>query len=148
MAEQKIDYQTLKKDFLIVNGTVGLAFFLMVFFVLLQQIEIMPSFPCLFHEIVRMYCPGCGGTRAAKALLKGDVLSSLWCNPSLLIGILLASYYEIGVIVTLIKKNGKKYYIAKGWPAYVFVAFVILFAIVRDVLLVVCKFDMLGDFIS
>jgi len=28
--------------------------------------------PCVFHEITGMYCPGCGATRAATALLNMD----------------------------------------------------------------------------
>ncbi|MBQ2106068.1 MAG: DUF2752 domain-containing protein, partial [Lachnospiraceae bacterium] len=28
--------------------------------------------PCVVQELTGLYCPGCGGTRALKALLKGD----------------------------------------------------------------------------
>ena len=39
--------------------------------------------PCVFHKWTGYYCPGCGGTRAVKALLRGDVIGSffyhLWC---------------------------------------------------------------------
>lgn len=145
--EQPIHYDVLKRDFFIVNITVGIALLIMAASVFLQQVGILPSFPCLFHEIMQMYCPGCGGTRAARELLKGHILRSLWCNPALLIGILLVMYYEIGVILTLVKKNGKKYYIAKGWPAYGYVIFVFAFAILRNVLLLVFRIDMLHDFI-
>ena len=37
--------------------------------------------PCLFHMITGLYCPGCGGTRAALALLRGQVVKSLLYNP-------------------------------------------------------------------
>lgn len=37
--------------------------------------------PCLFHIITGLYCPGCGGTRAAAALLRGQILKSLVYNP-------------------------------------------------------------------
>lgn len=42
--------------------------------------------PCLFHEITGLYCPGCGGTRALKALLKGEFLLSFLYHPFVLYG--------------------------------------------------------------
>lgn len=38
--------------------------------------------PCVFHEVTGLYCPGCGGTRAVKALLSGSLAGSLWYNPT------------------------------------------------------------------
>ena len=37
--------------------------------------------PCLFHTLTGLYCPGCGGTRAAEALLRGDIISSILLHP-------------------------------------------------------------------
>lgn len=39
------------------------------------------SFPCLFHTLTGAYCPGCGGTRAVKSLLKGKILLSALYHP-------------------------------------------------------------------
>ena len=39
------------------------------------------GFPCLFHFITGLYCPGCGGTRAVRALLQGDVVKSFCYHP-------------------------------------------------------------------
>ncbi len=36
---------------------------------------------CTFHELTGLACPTCGTTRAALALLEGDVLTALWINP-------------------------------------------------------------------
>lgn len=38
-------------------------------------------YPCLFHQISGLYCPGCGGTRAVKALLEGNFLGCLFYHP-------------------------------------------------------------------
>ena len=38
-------------------------------------------FPCLFHTLTGVYCPGCGGTRAAAALLQGKLLQSFYYHP-------------------------------------------------------------------
>lgn len=39
------------------------------------------QFPCIFHMLTGYYCPGCGGTRALKALLHGQILQSLYYHP-------------------------------------------------------------------
>lgn len=50
-----------------------------LYFLLLQNYE--QYFECLFWKIWGIYCPGCGGTRAIKALLKGQFLLALWYHP-------------------------------------------------------------------
>ena len=82
------------------------------------------------------------------ALLRGQVFLSLYDNPALLTGIILIFCYEVGVAFTLYKRNGKKYYIAKGWPVYVYLAIVFGFAVLRNIFLVFFHFDMLHDFIK
>ncbi len=43
---------------------------------------------CIFHELTGLYCPGCGGTRAFFALLKGDLVRSLLFHPVVAYGYL------------------------------------------------------------
>ena len=31
------------------------------------------GFPCLFHLLTGLYCPGCGGTRAVRAMMAGNL---------------------------------------------------------------------------
>lgn len=40
--------------------------------------EVLPG--CLFHRLTGISCPGCGGTRAFKALLEGHVWEALCYN--------------------------------------------------------------------
>ncbi len=37
--------------------------------------------PCVFHQATGLYCPGCGMTRAALALLQGEVPQAFRFNP-------------------------------------------------------------------
>ena len=41
--------------------------------------RLFPS--CMIRRIWGIYCPGCGGTRAIAALLRGDFLTSFVCHP-------------------------------------------------------------------
>lgn len=42
------------------------------------------SVSCIFLKLFGFYCPGCGGTRAVKALFHGHFLASLWYHPLVL----------------------------------------------------------------
>lgn len=48
------------------------------------------GFPCLFHFLTGFYCPGCGGTRAVRALLRGDVVKSFCYHPFVLYAVIAA----------------------------------------------------------
>lgn len=39
---------------------------------------------CVFHSLTGLYCPGCGGTRAVRSLLKGDFRMSFQYHPLVL----------------------------------------------------------------
>jgi hypothetical protein len=57
----------------------------------LRQVDLgLPPrfFPsCLFHEVTGLHCPGCGNTRAAQALLHGDVAEAFRQNAYTLIAL-------------------------------------------------------------
>jgi len=40
--------------------------------------------PCVFHLLTGLYCPGCGGTRAVRYLLKGQLRNSIQYHPLVL----------------------------------------------------------------
>ena len=39
------------------------------------------GFPCVFQLLTGLYCPGCGGTRAVKYLLRGNIRMSIQYHP-------------------------------------------------------------------
>lgn len=41
-------------------------------------------YPCVFHRLSGLYCPGCGGTRAVKALLDGQFIACFLYHPFVL----------------------------------------------------------------
>lgn len=136
---------TLLRDFFIINIACGVAAFMMFAVMILQRIHIIPSIPCGLVYLFHIYCPGCGGTRALFAMLHGHFLKSLYYNPAVVLGAALILYYEVAVIVTLIKNNGKTYYYRKSTLVYIYLVIVFGYAIVRDILLFVPGIDMLGD---
>lgn len=135
----------LLRDFLIVNLVCGIAAFMMLLVMLLQRIHVLPAIPCGLMVLFHIYCPGCGGTRALYSMLQGRFLESLFYNPAVLLGTLLIIYYEVSVIITLVKDNGKIYYYRKPGLIYVYLAVVFGYAVIRDVLLFIPGIDLLGD---
>lgn len=41
----------------------------------------LPKIPCFFSNVLGIYCPGCGGTRAVYALVHGELLKAVWYHP-------------------------------------------------------------------
>ena len=138
-----INRKTLKRDFIIVNIS-GISGIIVLFMgMLLKEWRYIPEYQCAFLKTTHMYCPGCGGTRAVFSLLAGNVIKSLCYNPAVVLGALLVLYYEITVIMTICSKKGRVYYCRSPWPVYIYVLIVLIFAVVRDVLLVVFGIDLL-----
>lgn len=42
---------------------------------------------CTFHQVTGLLCPGCGGTRAAHALVNGRFTEALRCNAAAVLGV-------------------------------------------------------------
>ncbi|MBR1866756.1 MAG: DUF2752 domain-containing protein [Lachnospiraceae bacterium] len=142
-----MNYKNLKRDFLLVNMVSALALGVLLCVICLQQSGILPHIPCGVHDILHVYCPGCGGTRALSSLLQGKVICSLYYNPAIVLGILLIAYYEVGVLLTLYRRNGRRYYERKGWLVYGYLLILVLYSVGRDVLLFM-GYDLIGDFLN
>ena len=63
------------------------------------------TLPCLIHKWTGYYCPGCGGTRAVKALLRGDVIGSFFYHPVVLYGAVLYGWYMLSHTVEYLSKG-------------------------------------------
>ncbi len=108
----------------------------------------IPFSNCAFHDILHLYCPGCGGTRAVNALLSFRFMDSFLANPIILYMAVTAIYYYIvGFYSFFIKKDGKIYDRLPDYFIWIALGIVVVFFLLRNVLLVFWKIDYLGDFI-
>lgn len=87
----------IKPDSLYVCGLalLGIAAFLAVFLKLTGIKADRFVLPCLFQSVTGLYCPGCGGTRAAAALFRGEIRESLHYHPLVLYGTVLYGFYML-----------------------------------------------------
>lgn len=128
------------------HGALALLFALMIPTVLLA-----PRLPhrCPFQLLFRIYCPGCGGTRALEALLCGDVLRSFLLNPPLWLLLTLLVFGEVSSLTVLLSRNtsllkARPYRIVRNALLLLFALGTVLHFLVRNVLLFY-GFDPLGD---
>lgn len=103
---------------------------------------------CAIHDVFHIYCPGCGGTRAVYSLLRLRIWESFMEHPMVLFTALILADYYIGAIITLIRKNGKRYYYLRVWFCYVALGLVIVNFVVRNFLLICVHYDYMGDLIE
>ena len=99
---------------------------------------------CPLHDYLHLYCPGCGGTRAMVALIRGQLWHSLRCNPLsayLAAGFL---YFDATALYRIIKSKTPVLRIPL-WYWWVLLALAALSFIARNVLLVFFGVDYLGD---
>lgn len=57
--------------------------------------DFLPEVPCFFSEVLGIYCPGCGGSRAFRALVQGRFLLALWFHPVVPYGVLMAGGFML-----------------------------------------------------
>ena len=143
--------KTMKKQSTRLNITSVLhiaGIFTVAFFVL--AVNLTEGLPyqvgdCLVRDMTGIYCPGCGGTRAVFALLRGDLIASFLYYPTLLLTILLTLYWDSILVISLIKKNEKINRLAPWW-IWLFIPFLILIQwAVRNILFFTSGYDPLGD---
>ena len=105
---------------------------------------------CPFEALLHLYCPGCGGSRAVRALLSLDVGASLAANPTVAALVLALLVYDGIAVCSLVRGSDEIYRTAlcrrlRKITVFVVAAVFIGQFLVRNVLLVAWQIDPLGD---
>ena len=88
----------------IISICVILVFFLILYCLNIDIFHI--NLPCQIYSATGFYCPGCGGTRAFKYLLQGDILKSLKYHPFVIYAVGMGSVYMILNTISLLRGKG------------------------------------------
>lgn len=117
---------------LYIIGLIGISCFV-IFLLILRAFNISIldiHIPCVILEKTGYYCPGCGGTRAVKALVNGDILNSLRYHSVVLYIVVVGGLFMILNTISLIFKKDfsgmriKSFYLLLI-PAIIFIQFII-----------------------
>jgi len=92
---------------LYIIGLIGISLILIFLLILnIYNINILDiNVPCKLLEKTGYYCPGCGGTRAVKALIKGDIIGSIKYHPVIIYIVFVFSLFMILNTISLIFKK-------------------------------------------
>ena len=113
----------------------GIIFLIVVVGVLVILFNIiLPNYEvptCMWNKLLGIYCPGCGGTRSFIALMKGEILLSLWYHPLVI--------YSVAIYGAFMISHGfakiTKYRYIKGIPFYPWYLYLAIFIIVINVII-------------
>ncbi len=111
---------------------------LIMFYIIYVLIGKPPIFNCWIYENFGIYCPGCGCTRALINLFQGNIIKSLYYNPTVLYAVIVLIIYLVGnTIAKVLKKDSK--YILKYTPILIYVGIFILIGtcIVKNLLKII-----------
>ncbi len=64
-------------------------------------------FHCVLHDLLHLYCPFCGGTRAFLALLRLDLSKALRLNGAVLLAVPVCLLLEVRALILLCRKSSK-----------------------------------------
>lgn len=101
---------------------------------------------CPIKTLFRIYCPFCGGTRAAGALLSGDILSSLRLYPILPVYIATVVYFEVYAVRTLVTRDLAIMKRVRLSVLFIPAAATLVFFVLRNIFLL-CGVDPIGELI-
>lgn len=107
--------------------------------------------PCLFHDLLHLYCPGCGGTRAFLALLKGNYVRAIQYNPFFcyLTGIYLWYLIQEGIwMADKREKLGIHRFQFQIWIVWLGLAIFFGYFLIRNGAYLLLRLDWTGDFLN
>ncbi|MBE6633018.1 MAG: DUF2752 domain-containing protein [Ruminococcaceae bacterium] len=99
---------------------------------------------CFLHDWLMLYCPLCGGTRAAAALLRLDFAEALRSNALVVASVPIAAVLYVRAWVRL-RRGEEKLFAVPHWTWITAVTALAVFGILRNLLMIFCAFDPLGD---
>jgi len=100
----KEESRALLVKMLVIHGFALL--FCLAFLLVSKRISaLLPHSGCVMVRVLRLYCPGCGGTRAVSHLMGLRLKQAFFCHPPLLFALGILLWYDALGILTFITKN-------------------------------------------
>ena len=98
--------------------------------------ELYP-YSCSLYSTAKIYCPGCGGTRAFMYLLQGDIIQSLKYHPVVLYTAIYVGSYIISHTLNIFTKGKVKAMLFNPIYFYVMIGIILLQWAIKNILIIV-----------
>ena len=131
--------------FLAVN--LGIVAVSVVYTLFMNQLTESGKYVCRFQELFRLYCPGCGGSRSVKSLLKFDLVAAFLSYPPMLVMLAIFVALDTRLLISLIKDDFSVVLRFKLNTLILIPVAILLHFFVRNILLLSFGIDYLGDII-
>ncbi len=88
---------------------------------------------CPLYTATGIFCPGCGLTRGAHALLHGDVLAAFHFNALWPFYAFLFGYVLLSTSLVVVRGRGLGYGVFKPWLLYGFLVLSLVYMVLRNI---------------
>ena len=135
--------------FFIISNTVLLTVSLLYAHITALSMESgVEAFSCIFKHNMKLYCPGCGGSRSLVYLLRLDIIRSFIFYPALPVCSLLVLDADVRAVISLVRDSPKAIMGFRLNSIIVVPVLILLNFILKNILLVCFGIDILGDIIN
>lgn len=99
---------------------------------------------CFWNRYLHIYCPTCGVTRMLDSLLHLRFADTARENICMLVFVFAVAYFDLRAFIALLRREDRifKVRLVHMW---IFIAFLLIHAVVRNILLIKYGIDPLGD---
>lgn len=124
----------------------GALILLLTAFLLLDSTGVLDPLASCPWQLIGIYCPTCGLTRAAHALLRLDLLAATRLNPCIFLLLYCVFYYEAVGFFAVLRRCGEPRRVSRLPLILLFVGLLVFF-LLRNLLLFLFLIDPTGDFL-
>ena len=101
---------------------------------------------CPLHDLLKIYCPLCGGSRSILSLFRFDLPGAFRANPAVLLSLPVILFYYVRALVVFARGGTFSFRVPRKWTVALLCLFAAFF-VLRNVLLIFFGIDPTGDFI-
>jgi len=99
---------------------------------------------CWFHDLLFLYCPLCGGTRAAGALARLDFAEAFRYNAAVVIFLIVFLIGDAVILIRLLRKK-ENWWSIPNWCWFAVAGLFVGYTVLRNLLMVFFGIDPTGD---